>query len=81
MADYPPFMNAYNNIGKILDKIRHAKTPDRFTQDFLSTVLGFKSSRARAFIAFAKRVGLLQSDGRLTDLYIKFRNTDNDISI
>ena len=41
MAEYPPFMNAYGNISKILAKIKDAKTPDRFTQDFLGTGLGF----------------------------------------
>src|SRR5690606_24159284 len=80
MADYPPFMNAYGTLPKILDKIKKAQTPDRFTQDFLSTKLGFKSSSARAFIALAKRIGLLNTDSRPTDLYNKFRSTDEQIS-
>lgn len=40
MADYPPFMNASGTIPRILDKIKEAKTPARFTQDFLATNLG-----------------------------------------
>ncbi|MBM4341546.1 MAG: hypothetical protein FJ110_18625 [Deltaproteobacteria bacterium] len=74
MPEYPPFMNAYGNVGKILEKVKHAKTPDRFTYDFLSTTLGFKSSSARAFVPLAKRIGFLASDGSPTDLYKSFRN-------
>jgi hypothetical protein len=61
----------------ILEKIRSAKTPDRFTQDFLSTKLGFKGGSYKQFIPLAKKLGLLGSDGAPTDLYRKFRNTDS----
>jgi hypothetical protein len=74
MANYPPFMNAYNLIPRILDKIKNAKTPERFTQDFLETNLGFKGGSARAFIPLAKKMGLLNSDGTPTELYRIFRN-------
>lgn len=74
MPEYPPLMNAYGSVGKILEKIKQAKTPERFTYDFLNTTLGFKSSSARAFIPLAKRIGLLASDGSPTDLYKSFRN-------
>jgi Family of unknown function (DUF5343) len=50
MADNPPFMNAYGLIPKILAKIREAKTPSRFTVDFLSTNLGFSGGSARPFM-------------------------------
>ncbi len=70
----PPFMNAYGLIEKILRKIKDAKTPDRFTQDYLKTVLGFKTGSAKAFIPLAKRLGLINSDGTPTELYKKFRN-------
>jgi hypothetical protein len=73
-AEYPPFMNAYGTTTKILNKIKEAQTPDRFTQDFLSTKLGFPGGTPRAFIAMAKRIGFLESDGRPTDLYKSFRN-------
>lgn len=76
MAEYPPFMNAYGLIPKILNKIKEAKTPDRFTQDFLGTKLGFSGGSARAFIPLAKRLGLLASDGSPTDLYKSFRNPE-----
>ena len=74
LADYPPFVNAYGQVPKILNKIKDAGEPDRFTQDFLSTVLGFKGAGAKAFIPFAKRLGFLAGDGSPTVLYRKFRN-------
>jgi len=67
-------MNAYGLIAKILSKIKEAKTPDSFTQDFLKTVLGFKTGSANAFIPLAKRLGLLNSDATPTELYKKLRN-------
>jgi Family of unknown function (DUF5343) len=74
VADYPPFMNAYGNIVKILTKIKEAQTPERFTGDFLGTKLGFGGGSAAPFIPFAKRLGLLAADGTPTDLYKRFRN-------
>ena len=74
MADYPPYMNAYGNVTKILNKIKEAKTPDRFSQDYLDTVLGFSGGSARPFIALAKRIGLLNADGTPTTRYNQFRN-------
>jgi hypothetical protein len=74
MVEYPPFMNAYGKLTKILEKAKNAKTPDRFTYDYLAETLGFKSSSDRAFIPLAKRIGLLASDGSPTDLYRRFRN-------
>ena len=74
MADYPPFLNAYGQVSKILGKIKEASTPDRFTVDFLSTRLGFKSVSIKPFLALAKRLGLLALDGSPTELYNSFRN-------
>ncbi len=80
MADYPPFMNAYGLIPKILEKVKQAKTPDRFTQDFLATKLGFPGGSAKAFLSFAKRIGLISSDGSPTEIYKSFRNPDQSKS-
>jgi hypothetical protein len=73
-AEYPPFMNGYGVAAKILNKIKEAQTPERFTVDFLSTKLGFNGGTARPFIPLAKRLGLLESDGRPSELYKRFRN-------
>jgi Family of unknown function (DUF5343) len=73
----PPFMNAYGLVPKVLDKIIEAQQPERFTQDFLSTKLGFSGGSARAVIPLLKRIGFLSSDGVPTPLYAKFRNSDS----
>lgn len=69
-----PYMNAPGYITKVLDKIVIAQTPSKFTQDFLSTVLGIGSSSARPIIPFLKRLGILGSDGSPTELYAQFRS-------
>lgn len=69
-------MASYGRISKILNKIKEAARPDRFTQDFLTTKLRFAGGSAMAFIPFAKRIGLLNSDGSPTELYTRFRNPD-----
>lgn len=73
-TNYPPYMNATGNISKILEKIKVAATPTRFTQDYLSAELKFPGGGAKAFIPFAKKLGLLNSDGTPTELYKQFRN-------
>lgn len=69
-----PYMNAYGNIHKVFDKIISAQTPPKFTQDFLKSVLGVKSSSAQPIIPFMKRLGMLASDGAPTNLYTQFRS-------
>ncbi len=78
--NYPPFMNATGNVSKILEKIKMAATPERFTQDFLATELGFSGGGARPFIPLAKKMGLIASDGTPTELYRQFRNTNHSAS-
>jgi hypothetical protein len=67
-------MNSYGLIPKILSAIQQAKTPTRFSQDFLSTSLAFTGGSARAFPPFAKRLGLIADDGSPTELYKSFRD-------
>ncbi len=77
MSTSLPFLNSTGLIAKILDKIIEAQTPDRYTQDFQSTVLGYGSGSARPFIPLLKRIGFLNSDGSPTELYKEFRNENN----
>jgi hypothetical protein len=72
----PPFMNATGLVTKILDKVIEAAQPDRFTQDFLATKLGYGSGSAKPFIPLLKRIGFLGTDGIPTRLYSQFRNPD-----
>src|SRR5205085_11459527 len=69
-----PYMIAAGSIGKILEKIKEASTPETFSQDFLKTKLGFKGGNYLAFIPWAKKAGLVSSDGTPTNLYKQFRN-------
>jgi hypothetical protein len=69
-----PYLQAYGNITKALDKIIEAKTPERFTQDFLATKLALTGGAARPLIPYLKRTGFLNPDGTPTPLYSRFRN-------
>ena len=73
-APKPPYMPNPGTLGKVLDKIKQAATPARFTQDFVSDTLGFKGQYALAVIPFLKKVGFLGADGSPTDIYKRFRN-------
>ncbi|MFZ0434840.1 MAG: DUF5343 domain-containing protein [Chthoniobacterales bacterium] len=74
MSTKLPYVAQPSAIENILEKVKEAKTPDRFTPDFLTTVLGFKGGNSRQFIPLAKKMGFLNSDGTPTELYKSFRN-------
>ncbi len=78
MAETLPYMNSTGLVSKILDKIKEAKTPERFSQDFLGTVLGYSSGSAKPFISLAKRIGLINSDGTPSPLYHRFRGSEDE---
>lgn len=72
-----PYLASPGTITKILDKIIEARRPERFTQDFLKTKLGFPGGNAQVMIPLLKRMGFLSSDGSPTRLYDQFRNVDS----
>lgn len=74
MAADIPYMTAPGSIGKILEKIKEASTPETFSQDFLKTKLGFNGGNYLTFIPWAKKAGFVNSDGTPTSLYKQFRN-------
>ena len=74
MAAKIPYMTSPGLVTKILNKIQEARKPDRFTQDFLETKLGFSGGSARPIIPLLKRMNFLNSDGTPTQLYDRFRN-------
>jgi hypothetical protein len=73
MADYPPYVNAYGSILKLFTAIKAAAVPPKFTADFLSTVLGLKSSSYRAMIPLLKRLGFIDPANVPTQAYKDFR--------
>jgi hypothetical protein len=74
MGDLPPYMNGYGYITTVLDKIKSAPTPPRFTNDFLYTKLGVTSNSARPVVSFLKRIGFLDQGGTPSERYKEFRN-------
>lgn len=73
--ELPPYVNATGTLKNVLEKIKQASTPSRFTQDYIVTKLGFsKSGSTLAVIPYLKKIGFLGSDGVPTELYEKFRN-------
>ena len=78
MAETLPYMQSTGLLTKILDKVKEARTPDRFSQDYLGTVLGFSGASARPFISLAKRIGLINPDGTPSSLYHRFRGSEGE---
>jgi hypothetical protein len=69
MADYPAYVNAYNGIPTLFQKIKTAAVPPKFTVDFLSTVLDMKSSSYRAMIPLLKKLGFIDAANVPTQAY------------
>jgi hypothetical protein len=69
-----PYVLAYGNITRVLEKIQPAATPSRFTQDFLATKLNMTGGGAKSVIPYLKRTGFLASDGAPTERYKRFRS-------
>jgi len=73
MAEYPPYVNAYNGIPILFEKIKTAAVPPKFTVDFLSTALDMKSSSYRAMIPLLKKLGFIDPANVPTQAYKDFR--------
>jgi Family of unknown function (DUF5343) len=74
MAEYPPYVNAYNGIPTVFQKIKTAAVPPKFTVDFLSTALDMKSSSYRAMIPLLKKLGFIDAANVPTQAYKDFRD-------
>jgi len=73
-ANYPPYVNAYGNIPKLFEAIKSASVPPKFTNDFMQTILGLKSTSYRAMIPLLKRLGFLDPGNVPTQAYRDFRD-------
>jgi hypothetical protein len=76
MVEYPPYVYAYGQLKELFKVIQEASVPTRFTQDYLSTVLGLKSSSYRPMIPFLKRLGFIDQANVPTKEYSLFRDTE-----
>jgi hypothetical protein len=71
-----PYMAFPGAAPRILSKINEAKRPERFTQDYLATVLGFNGGNYQAMLPMLKRMRFLEQDGTPTRRYDQYRNDD-----
>jgi hypothetical protein len=69
-----PYLAAPGSIKTALEKIQNASTPERVTQDFVTTKLQMKGGTGAAIPPFLKKLGFAASDGSPTELYKQFRN-------
>lgn len=69
-----PYLASPGSIKTGLDKIKAAATPDRVTQDFVTTKLQIKGGTGAALIPYLKKIGFVASDGSPTEIYKQFRN-------
>ncbi len=74
MAENLPYSTSVGTLEKMLEKIKSASVPERFTQDFVQTKLAMKGGTANACIPVLKKMGLVGSDGSPTELYRELRN-------
>jgi Family of unknown function (DUF5343) len=81
MAEYPPYVNAYNGIPALFRKIKAAAVPPKFTVDFLSTVLDLKSSSYRAMIPLLKKLGFIDAANIPTQAYRDIREDASSGSV
>lgn len=73
-AKYPPYVNAYGSLSKLLDKIKAASVPPKVTRDFFSTVLGLKSSSYQPMIPLFRKLGFIDQASIPTQRYKDFRS-------
>lgn len=69
-----PYMVSASAARRILEKIKEAPTPSKFTHNYLSTTLGFEGANDKAFVSYAKSLEFIDATGVPTILYKQFRN-------
>jgi len=71
MALPSSYLTSFKNLDAILDSVKAAQAPDRFTIKFLSD-LGFTGTADRLVIKMLKVLGLLRESGEPTQAYHEF---------
>jgi hypothetical protein len=74
MVEYPPYVDAYGKIADVFYKIIEAQVPPKYTNDFIYTKLGLKSSSYRASTALLKRLGFVDDANVPTEAYREYRD-------
>jgi hypothetical protein len=74
MAKYPPYVNGYGSIPELFKQITQASVPSKFTNDYLHTMLGLKSSSHRPLIPLLKHLGFLDQGNIPTQIYKSYRD-------
>ncbi len=69
-----PYTTSYGALKKVLDGIIGAERPDKFSADFMATIMKVTGGSARPIPPILKRMGFLSSDGSPTELYSKFKS-------
>lgn len=65
------YLTSAKNVGSILEAMRRAQAPERFTTRFLAS-LGFSSAQDRLIIPVLKDMGFLKESGEPTQRYFDF---------
>lgn len=71
MALPTSYLTSTKRLSEILDALKTAKAPDKFTQKFLES-LEFKSKGDRLVIGVLKSLGLIDDTGTPTERYFRF---------
>jgi len=71
MALPKSYLTSTKRLSEILDALKTAKAPEKFTQKFLES-LEFKAKGDRLVIGVLKELGLLDDTGKPTDRYYHF---------
>lgn len=69
-----PYAQRTATLITMLDKIKTASVPEKFSQDFVAEKLLMKGGTPRSIIPFIKKMGLVAIDGTPTERYKEFRN-------
>lgn len=79
--EYPPYVDATGKIADVFMEIKKASVPPKFTLDFLTTVLGLKSSSYRAMVPLLKKLNFLTQDSIPTQAYKDYRDDDQSQTV
>lgn len=80
MAIPTSYLTSTKRLSEILDAIKTAKAPEKFTQNFLET-LEFKTKGDRLVIGVLKALGLLDDTGKPTERYYQFLDQSQSAAV